>query len=116
LQGMRAMGAERDNWQFTMGMQWILILLLMLTGLTIASPAQAAFCRQIDHHTLCLLEVKRSAKNYWEYRAKVQIDGVEKPFEVYNCRDRVRIQSDGNIRPFAPRGAGWVICQSLKRP
>ena len=109
------MEAGRDNWQFTIAMWGILILFLMVIELTIALPAQAAFCRQIDHHTICLLDVKRSAKNHWEYRAKVQIDGVERPFEVYNCRDRVRIQADGSIRPFAPREVGWVICQSLKR-
>ena len=45
--------------------------------------ANAAMCRVREAWTesnrfeqqVCILKLKRSAKNYWEYRAKVSIDG-----------------------------------------
>ena len=76
----------------------------------IAPPAHAAFCRTVNNHEICLLSVKRSAKNYWEYRASVSIDGEKSPIEVYNCRDRTRTQRAGSKHLFQPDGAGPLIC------
>jgi hypothetical protein len=45
-------------------------------------------CRQYKHHEICVLSIKRSAKNYWEYLASVQVDGVKRPIERYDCRNR----------------------------
>lgn len=78
-------------------------------------PVDAAFCRTTARHQVCLIDIKRSAKNYWEYRASVKIDGKERPLEVYNCRERTRIQADGVTVPFVAGGAGEVICSLFKR-
>ncbi|MGF1497265.1 MAG: hypothetical protein ACFB8W_10640 [Elainellaceae cyanobacterium] len=75
--------------------------------------AQPDLCRILNNHTICILSIKRSAKNYWEYRAAVSVDGVKRPVEVYDCRDRRRTQPNGIVTPFEPQGAGDLICQLL---
>ncbi|MFB2978793.1 hypothetical protein [Microseira sp. BLCC-F43] len=67
-------------------MKYIALLLLVTLWFVLAHPAQASFCRTSDRRVICIKSIKRSAKNYWEYRAVVSIDGVARPLEVYNCR------------------------------
>ena len=93
----------------------ITILLFITLSFAVAFPAEAFLCRNSNDHSICILSIKRSAKNYWEYRVAISIDGVEKPMEVYNCRDRTRIDQDGNIVPFQDNGAGEIICSFFKR-
>jgi hypothetical protein len=91
-----------------------LLLLLLLSSLSMA-PAEAATCRQWHDRQVCILTIKRSAKNYWEYRASVSVDGVVKPIEIYNCRNRRKTRKDGSITPFEPDGAGELICSTLSK-
>lgn len=88
-----------------------LISLLLFVSVLFAPalPAQASFCRKSDH-LICILSIKRSAKNYWEYRAAVSIDQVVRPIELYNCRDSFRVRQDGKVIPFQANGAGKLIC------
>jgi hypothetical protein len=95
--------------------KYIAFLLFLLLWLAMPLPAEAAFCRHSKSHDICILDIKRSAKNYWEYRAAVKVDEVERPIEVYNCRDRTRTRQDGIVVPFEPNGAGEVICQLFKQ-
>jgi hypothetical protein len=92
----------------------IVILLSLTLSFADARPAAASFCRDSHDHLICILTIKRSAKYHWEYRAAVSIDGVERPIEVYNCRDRIRIRQDGTIKSFEPDGAGELICSFFK--
>lgn len=92
----------------------IFILLLSLT-LAQTAPAKAAFCRTYKDNTICILSIKRSAKNYWEYRASVKVNGETRPIEIYNCRDRTRIKAEGKIVGFGLNGAGELICQVLNK-
>ncbi|MEB3211516.1 MAG: hypothetical protein VKL39_09175 [Leptolyngbyaceae bacterium] len=96
-------------WTVFVGTVWIVWM-----G-AIAPPVHAAplICRTVDQHQICILNVKRSAKNYWEYRATVQIDGDRKPLEIYDCRHRIKIQRDGSREKFQPNGAGALICELL---
>ena len=88
----------------------------------VASPAQASFCRNLpaeagslqDNHDICILSIKRSAKNYWEYRVVVSIDRLTRPVEVYNCRDRILV-GKARIVPFQPNGAGELICRFFQK-
>lgn len=90
--------------------------ILGLVTLAIApSASAAALCYTTTEHQICILDVRRSAKNYWEYRAIVQVDAEIRPVEVYNCRDRSRTRSDGKIVPFEPSGVGPLICRTLNR-
>ncbi|MBD2057263.1 hypothetical protein H6F88_14750 [Oculatella sp. FACHB-28] len=95
-------------------MKYIALVLVLVLAFAVALPTQAAFCRTVNGHNICILSIKRSAKNYWEYRASVSIDGIARPIEVYNCRDRQRIQKDGTVTPFVENGPGELICSVLK--
>ncbi|MCU0533265.1 MAG: hypothetical protein MUD14_05140 [Hydrococcus sp. Prado102] len=91
----------------------LLVLLILLFSSN--KPAQAAsLCRKLSGNTICILNIKRSAKYHWQYQAMVSINGIERPMELYNCRDRFRIQDDGNIKDFEPNGAGKLICSFFK--
>lgn len=96
-------------------MKYITLLLLVTLWFAVALPAQASFCRTLNHRVICIKSIKRSAKNYWEYRAAVSIDGVERPIELYNCRDRLKISRDGTVVLFESNGAGELICNLLKK-
>lgn len=87
------------------------VLLCLALSLAVTIPAQAAFCRQSSNGLICIVSINRSAKNYWEYRASVSIDGIKRPLEVYNCRNRIRIRKDGAVVPFESDGAGELICR-----
>lgn len=95
--------------------KWIVSLLFLLRWLTPVLPVEAAeLCRNLNDRTVCIISITRSAKNYWEYRAAVRVDGVEHPIEVYNCRDRIRVQQDGTIVPFEPNDASKLVCRLFK--
>ncbi len=93
----------------------IALTLLVLLCFSIAQPAAAAFCRNYQGNSICLLSIERSAKYYWEYRAAVQVNGETRPVEIYNCRDRTRTKADGKIVSFEKNGAGNLICTVLNK-
>lgn len=90
----------------------LLILFSIIIGcfLWLIFPVEAATCRTLDGHQICIIQIKRSAKNYWEYRAIVSIDGKKRPREVYNCRDKYTVEYDLAIIPFKKNGTGELIC------
>ncbi|MGL4622003.1 hypothetical protein [Chroococcidiopsis sp.] len=91
-----------------------IIVAILLLSLAIAFPAVASVCRIRDGHQICILSLQRSAKNYWEYRADVSIDGVKGDTEVYNCRDRTKVQKD-RVVPFASDDPGGLVCSFFPR-
>lgn len=93
----------------------IAFMIMVLLFFTIAQPAAAAFCRNYQGNSICLLSVERSAKYYWEYRAAVKVNGETRPVEIYNCRDRTRTKADGRIVSFEKNGAGDLICTVLNK-
>lgn len=96
-------------------MKLVALLLTLMLLLGIAPPAEAAFCREVNDHLICIVSIKRSAKYYWEYRASVSVDGEVSPVEIYNCRDRRRLQADGKAVAFEPNGPGNLICDLLNK-
>lgn len=93
----------------------ISLLLFLSLSLIVTLPAQASLICQNSNHLICILSIKRSAKNYWEYRAAVSIDQVVRPIELYNCRDRFRVRQDGKVIPFQTNGAGKLICSFFQK-
>ncbi|KOP26173.1 hypothetical protein AMR41_13020 [Hapalosiphon sp. MRB220] len=89
----------------------IIFALLIVLFFFVASPVQASVCRNLQGHQICIISIKRSAKNYWEYRAIVSVDGVKSPLEVYNCREQNKLEANGKIVPFADIDAGRLICR-----
>lgn len=91
--------------------------LLILLGLAISFnsivvvAAEASTCQQLNHHEICLVKLKRSAKYYWEYRAVISVDGQKQPLEIYNCRDRLHTNRYKNIVPFRDDGVGKLVCR-----
>ena len=45
--------------------------LIVINWTIMTSSAKAEFCRQINGQQICITKIKRSAKNYWEYRDKI---------------------------------------------
>jgi hypothetical protein len=74
------------------------------------APAAADFCRKVDSTQICIVDIKRSAKNYWQYQALVSIDGIEQPSASYDCRARLITDPDGNMSSFRSRKDGSVVC------
>ncbi len=96
-------------------MRLIIIFSLIFTlFFTVVPPAIASFCRQLNGHLICIVSIKRSAKNHWEYRTVISVDSMEKPLEIYNCRNQTKTQNDGKIVPFESDGVGELICRILK--
>ncbi len=72
-------------------------------------------CKNYDGHEICILNIQRSAKRYWNYRVAISVDGEKKPVEVYNCRGRFKIQRNGKIVPFGENDPGKFICKYFKK-
>jgi len=71
-------------------------------------------CEQAGEQTVCLQWIKRSAKNHWEYRAGISLDGIAQPPAVYNCRTRRRTMAQQPPLPFKAEGPGDLICRLLE--
>ncbi len=97
-------------------MQYLLPLLILMSCFLFSLPATASMpiCRNYNNHQICILSIKRSAKNYWEYRVALRVDGITRPIEVYNCRNRTKIQNDGTILPLKPQSPGLIVCSFFR--
>jgi len=94
------------------------LLIVLMGGMVLFSlpaPAHAAICRNIQGRRICEASLNRTAKNYWEYRAIVTIDGARQPRETYNCRDGLRTQADGTVIPFADGDPSPLVCRLYKK-
>jgi hypothetical protein len=96
-------------------MKYVAVVLLLILLFSVALTADAAVCRNFDSHQICILSIKRSAKNYWEYTASVSVDNIKTPTQVYNCRDRLKILPDKTVVPFGQKDPGELICSFFKR-
>jgi hypothetical protein len=74
------------------------------------APAYAEFCRQVEGHRICIVDIKRSAKNYWQYQAVVSNDGIESPSASYDCRERLIIDLEGKVSSFRSRKDAKFVC------
>jgi hypothetical protein len=95
--------------------KYVVSILILIFCCSIALPATASVCRNYEGKQICIVEIDRSAKNYWEYRAIVSIDRVKQPRETYNCRSRSRVKKDGTLVPFAKNDPGQLICSFFKK-
>jgi hypothetical protein len=93
----------------------IIYFLVSVLFFSLVSSAEASVCRNYQGHEICIISIKRSAKNYWEYRAVVSVDGVKRPLEVYNCREQNKLEEDGTIVPFDDIDPGKLICRYFQR-
>jgi len=96
----------RRGWVIVLG-----VLLWLWLGLIGTPHALANPCYTVSGHQVCILEIRRSAKNYWEYRAAVSVDGEGRSLDLYNCRDRTHTTHDGRLIPFSQDLAGAIVCR-----
>ncbi|MEM8676844.1 MAG: hypothetical protein AAGF83_23775 [Cyanobacteria bacterium P01_G01_bin.67] len=91
-------------------------MLLILFWLGFTPIANAAICGERNSQEVCILKLKRSAKNYWEYRAKVSINGEkQKNKEIYNCRDRTLTRKGKYPIPFKSNSPGELVCKTFQK-
>ncbi len=64
----------------------IALLLALIWVVGLALPAIAVQCQSIAGQEVCILNLRRSAKHYWEYWAQLSVNGVKQPDRVYDCR------------------------------
>lgn len=86
------------------------LTILLVSIFSFSFPSKPVICREENSHQVCILGIKRSAKNYWEYRASVSIDGEKRPIETYNCRDVVVVRSDGTRVSFGAIDPSVLVC------
>ncbi|MBN8559671.1 MAG: hypothetical protein J0L70_04030 [Leptolyngbya sp. UWPOB_LEPTO1] len=92
-------------------------LIALLLWLSIAFPAYAAErCRPVNDQEVCIVSIRRSAKNYWEYRAIVKVDGAVKPLQIYDCRSKTTIQDNKVLELFEQDGTAEAVCSFFKPP
>ncbi len=101
---------------------WGIVIALFLWPVSSPPAIAAPICRTIPDHEICILSIKRSAKNFWEYNAAVSIDGKRGPKETYNCRSRYKTLRNGNIEYFDKNSSakspgteiGSLVCKIYK--
>jgi hypothetical protein len=92
------------------------LFLLLVLFLTIAFPAFADRCRTVQDQEVCIVSIRRSAKNYWEYRAIVSVDGEVKPLQIYDCRSKTTVQDNKVLEIFEQDGTAEAVCSFFKPP
>lgn len=92
-------------------MLWITIAFGLQLPIAPIANAAPLTCRLYNDQQVCIDRIKRSAKNYWEYRVNLTIDGQKQPEDLLDCRYYQRIDRDGFIEPFKPKDVGRFVCQ-----
>ncbi|MEL6438790.1 MAG: hypothetical protein AAFQ80_05980 [Cyanobacteria bacterium J06621_8] len=88
-------------------------MLILCLGFPLS--ADASMCGKRNGQEVCIIKLKRSAKNYWEYRAKITIDGArQKDVEIYNCRDRTLTRKGKYPIPYKSGSPGELVCQTFQ--
>ena len=92
------------------------VLVSLSIMFSFAFPANAAVtCRDFNGHEVCVLNIRRSPKRYWNYKTTISIDGEKQPTDIYNCRSEYKIQNDGKIVKFKEDGVGNLVCKHFKK-
>ncbi len=96
-------------------MKYLLVFLILIVSYFWHVPAEAKTCQHWHDRQICFVQIKRSAKYYWEYRAIVTIDGIKQPLTIYNCHTQRENQEKDRSIPFSDSQIGELICSSFKK-
>jgi hypothetical protein len=91
------------------------LCLTLAAWLAVPPPAQALTCRSVRGQDVCIVDIKRSAKRFWEYRATVSVAGQVQPTAIYNCREGLRMDDDGFDALLSKVPEGELVCQLYRR-
>ncbi|MBE9030132.1 hypothetical protein IQ266_10365 [filamentous cyanobacterium LEGE 11480] len=91
-------------------------LSLLLGNCITAAPATAAVqhCRIVKGKRVCIDRIKRSAKQYWVYKATLTVNGVKQAPAVYDCVSRVIVEPDDTIIHFGKNDPSAVVCDLFR--
>ena len=92
----------------------IVLFLFVISWLIVSSPVEAALCRDVNGHAICIVKIKRSAKYHYRYRTIVSIDGKKQPLAIYNCRDRTITKKNKYPISFKSQDGGDLVCSLFK--
>jgi hypothetical protein len=67
----------------------------MVFWLAHPAMAQGSICDRRNGQQICVEQMQRSAKNYWEYRVRLTVNGVIQPLVFYDCRQRKKSLARG---------------------
>jgi hypothetical protein len=95
--------------------KYFLILLFLIISYFWTAPAEAKNCQYWRDREICFVQIKRSAKYYWEYRATVTIDGIKQTPTIYNCRTQKESPKKGRSIFFTNNGVGELICSFFEK-
>lgn len=110
---------NRASWLHRWMITALLFALVWMVGMALPAIA-AAQCQTVAGQEVCILNLRRSAKNYWEYWALLSINGEKQPERVYDCRvfarERSRnIPSELTAETVKVESIGSLVCR-LYRP
>lgn len=94
----------------------IALVTLVSMTFTVIPPALAGetlLCRTIEGHEVCVMSIRRSAKNFWEYRVELRVDGQIRPTERYDCRRALRPLP--NQKQPSPQALHELVCSLTQR-
>ncbi|TAF55026.1 MAG: hypothetical protein EAZ60_14470 [Oscillatoriales cyanobacterium] len=80
-------------------MKYVCYLLLLICFCCAALPAEASasVCRNYQGREICIVDIKRSAKNY------------------YNCRSHSTVKQDGTVLAFGQNNPGEFVCRFFNK-
>jgi hypothetical protein len=95
----------------------IILFFALLTLMEVSAPSALAadplLCRTVDSHQVCILSIKRSAKNFWEYRVQLSVDDQPRAKERYDCRRTLRSMKTQEAP--SPQQLHHLVCGLLQR-
>ncbi len=71
------------------------LLIILVTCFFDPQAAFATVCDRRNDQSICVDRIQRSAKNYWEYRVRLTVNGIVQPTVFYDCRRRQKSQAHG---------------------
>jgi hypothetical protein len=94
------------------------LLLAVLGGIPVfyapgAFASEPLLCRTVETHQVCILSIKRSARNFWEYRVQLGVDGQPRAKERYDCRRTLR--SINTQAEPSPQKLHQLVCGLTQR-
>lgn len=93
------------------------LILSLICSLLLFSPSLsvlAATCRDYQGQKICILEIHRSAKYYWQYRVDLTVNGRRQPQTIYNCLEKTKQVKHKTVIAFTDDDPGILICSLFK--
>lgn len=88
----------------------LLIVVLLTWSNFLDLPALAKNCYDFQEHTICIINIERSAKYYWQYKVDLSIDEDKQQRTIYDCRQQTKRVKNRDFISFKSGDVGYFIC------